>query len=322
MEDFGSPNTTYSFTGIGGGTVTEVATTGTRAETVIYTAESSNAALYQLTSVSFGTHSQTVTPTSSSPTFAFQTNTATQTTTVSETVTHSGSTETLTYSSGANGNANSYWLSTDTVTITNPSTTLPNGATVSFSFGSSGSVTETETWGSHTFTHTDQAIPTATFTGLNTNTVTESTIAGNGVTTITYTGSASAGYAVQQVSTTFVPTNGATTVLSVNPCDRANFDFTTGTVTWIGPSGTAGTAKSLTANSHVTFTDLGAATGLSGDFVQETVTLGSHSSYEIFYSSTGTKGEYMEVAHGSATVDLTGLATQITALNQLHTLIT
>lgn len=321
MDDFGSPNTTYSFTGIGGSSITEVATTGSRAETVVYTAEASNASLYQITSVTFGSHSQTVTPTSSSPTFAFQSNAATQTTTVSETVTHTNSTETLTYSSGANGNASSYWLSTDTVTITNPSTTLPGGATVSFSFGSSGSVTETETRGGHTFTNTEAAVPTASFTGLNTGTVTESTISGNGVTTITYTGSASAGYAVQQISTTFVPTNGATTVLSVNPCDRANFDFTAGTVAWVGPGGTAGTARSLTANSHVTFTDLGAATGLTGDFVQETATFGTHSSYEIFYSSTGTKGEYMEVAHGSATVDLTGLTTQIIALNQLHTLV-
>jgi hypothetical protein len=64
---------------------------------------------------------------------------------------------------------------------------------------------------------------------------------------------------------------------------------------------------------------------LSGDFVGETVTFGSRSSFDIFYSSTGTGGEYMEIAHGSgaaSAVNLTGLAAQLTALDQLHPLVT
>jgi hypothetical protein len=96
-------------------------------------------------------------------------------------------------------------------------------------------------------------------------------------------------------------------------------------VTWISPNGTAGSAQSVTANSHVTFTELGAVTGLSGDFIGETTVFGAHTSFEIFYSATGTSGEYMEIAHGTgaaSSVSLVGLAAQLTALDQLHSLVT
>lgn len=335
MDDFGSANTTYSFTGIPGSgttstagtnTITETATSGSHSETVVFTAETGNAGLYQITSVTHGTASFSPPVTATSPTFAFQYNAATLTTTVSETITGSYSSESKTFTSGAGGNANSYWLSADTITITNPSTTLPNGTTDSYSFGTAGSITETVTWGMRSFSHTETAIPTATFTGVGSATVSESYISGHGVTTVTFTGSSTAGYAVQQVSTIFVPQNSAATALDVNPCDRANFDLTAGTVSWIRPNGTAATAQSLTANSHVSFADLGKGGLASGDFIGETVTFGSHASFEVFYSSTGSNGsEYMEVAHGSgqaSAVDVIGLASQLTALNQLHSLIT
>ena len=334
MDDFGGAGMTYSFTGITGsgttsgagvGTVTETATRGTQTETIVYTAESANPALYQVTSVTHGTHTNTPTQSATSPTFAFQYNAASQATTVVETINRTAATETLTYTSGAGGSDTAFALSSDLVVITNPSTTQANGNTLSYSFGSAGSVTETVTRGTHTYSHSETANPTASFSGLNTATVSETTIAGNAVTTVTFTGSVDAGYAVQQVSTVFVPPGGNTTPLNVNPFDRAKFDFTANTVTWISPGGTAGTARAMGANSHVSFAELGAAPGLAGDFVGETVTYGSRTGYELFYSSTGTGGEYMEVAHGSGAataVSLVGVASQLTALNQIHALVT
>lgn len=330
--DFGGPfgfaDSAYSFAGITGSgatssagvnTVTETITSGNHTTTVVFTAESSNTSLYQVTSVTEGSHSQTITPSSASPTYAFQYNAATQSTTVTETITGANSTETETYTSGANGSS-IFALTNDTITYTTPSTSH-----LSYSFGTSGSITETATFGSHSFSNTQPLGPTASLSGVGTGTVTETTISGDSVTAVTFTGSSSAGYAIQQTSTSFVPQGSATTALDVTPYDRADFNLSAGTVTWISPNGTAGTAQSTTANSHVTFTELGSATGGSGDFVGETVTFSSHSSFEIFYSSTGTSGEYMEVAHGSgaaSSVNLVGLATQLAALNQLHTLVT
>ena len=325
---FASPGATYGFAGIAGSgttssagtnTVTETITSGSHTSTVVFTAKSANASLYQVTSVTAGTHTQTITPSSSSPTYGFQYNAATQTTMVTETITGANSTETQTYTSGALGSS-SYALTNDTITYTCPSTSH-----VSYSFGTSGSITETVTWGSHSFNNTEPLGPTASLSGVGTATVTETSISGNSVTTVTFTGSSSAGYAIGQTSTSFVPQGSATTALNVNPHDRADFNLTANTVTWISPNGAAGTPQSITANSHVTFTELGPATGVSGDFVGETVTFGSHSSFEIFYSSTGTSGEYMDVAHGSgsaSSVGLVGIASQLAALNQLHTLVT
>jgi hypothetical protein len=315
---FASPGATYNFSGINGsGTVTETITDGSETSTVTFTAESGNSSLYQITSVAEGTHSQAITPSSASPTFGFEYDTATQTTTVIETITHATSTETQTYTSGSTG---SFTLSDDTVTIDTPSTSQ-----VSYSFGTSGSITTTQSWGSHSFSNTQPLGPTTSLSGVGTSTVTETSIAGDSVTTVTFTGSSSAGYAISQTSTSFIPQGSATTALDVVPYDRAEFNFSANTVTWISANGTAGSAQSTTANSHVVFTELGAATGISGDFVGETTTFGTHSSFEIYYSSSGTGGQYMEVAHGSgaaSAVSLVGLATQLAALGQLQTLVT
>lgn len=336
--DFGLSDATFNFTGIpgsgttsaaGADTVTETIGLGNYAASIVYTAESGNPDLYQVTSVSEGGHTKTVTPTSSSPTFAFDYSAASQTTTVVETITNANSVETLTYTSGTDG----YALTQDTLTIDTPSTTLPNGGTLKYSFSSTGEVTETVGQGAHTHSFTEPLNPTATFTGLSTNTgstpntVTETYIFGDAVTTTTYDGSASGGYAVAATSTTYIPSDGATPALDVNPFDRADFDFMNDTVTSISPSGAAGTPNSMSANNHISYSDLGSGGLSSGDFVAETFTFGSHSSYDLFFSSTGAgaSNEYMEVAHGwgaASSLSLTGIAAQLTSLNAVHQLVT
>jgi len=311
----------------GANTVTETFPLGRQDASIVYTAESSDPSLYQITSVGEGQHTRAVTPTSSSPTFAFQYDTASQTTTVIETINKNSSTETLTYAQETDG----YALTQDTVAITNPSTALPGGGTLEYSFSSTGVVTKTVGWGSHTHSLNQPVNPTSTFTGLSTNTgsnpntITETSISGDAVTTVTYVGSASAGYAVSQTSTTYIPADGAVPPLDVNPLKRAEFDFADDTVTWVGLIHGPGTPQSMTANSHVSYADLGSGGLASGDFVGETITQGSHSVYDLFYSSTGAGGEYMEVGHGpgaASAINLSGIAGQLTALNAVHTLVT
>jgi hypothetical protein len=80
----------------------------------------------------------------------------------------------------------------------------------------------------------------------------------------------------------------------------------------------------MTANSDVTYTDLGSG-GLGGDFVGETITHGSHSFFDLLYSSSGVGGEYMQVAQASgaaSSISLTGIAGQLTALNSAHAFVT
>jgi hypothetical protein len=323
---FDSVGKTYTFSGINGSgttssaganTITETISQGTRSSSIIFTSMSSAPSSYQVTSITDGSHTHTVTPTSNSPTFNFQYNASTQVTTVNETINNVAGTETLTYTSGINGNSTSYYLSSDTVVVTNPSTSKS-----SYSFTASGTITETDTFNSHTYTHTSTLPPSADLSGVGTGTVTETIVSGNSVTVETFVGNTSAGYALKQISTTYVPQGTSTTPLSINPYDRAKFDFTAQTVTWINNSGVAGTPQSTTANSKLSFADLGPASGLTGNFVGETITLGSHTSFEIYYSSTGTKGEYMEVAHGTgaaSSVNLVGIASQISAVNAVHT---
>lgn len=334
--DFGIHGATYEFAGVpGSGTtssagadaVTETIAEGKHTTTIVYTEEPSDASLYQITSVDDGWGTVSITPTASSPTFAFQYDAGTQTTTVAETFEKSGSTETDTYTSEANG----YALTNETVTIDNPSTSLPHGGTLAYFFSSTGAITETETFGSHSFSHTELMNPTATFTGLSTNTgstanaITESYISDDAVTTITFDGDATSGYAVAKASTTFVPSDNATPALDVDPFARADFDFSDDTVTWISSKGVAGTPHSLTANSHITYTDLGKGGTSAGDFVGETLSGRFHSAYELFYSSTGVGGQYMEVAQGigsASSLNLAGISTQLASLNAIQTFTT
>ena len=325
--DFNSTNTQYNFLGISGSgttsssgnnTITETITQGSHLSSVVYTASTTNPSSYQITSVTQGSHTHSVTPSASSPTFSFQYNSNNGSTTVSETVTKSNYSETLSYNSSSSGGSSTYSLSSDVLVFTNPSASKE-----SYSFPSSNSITETYKFGSNSVNHTHTLLPTESLSGVGTSTVTETIISGNSIKVDTFTGSASSGYVLQKVSTTFVPQGSSAAALDIVPNDRAQFDFAAQTVTWIKQNGVSGTPQNLSTNKNISFSDLGSVSGLSGSFVGETITHGSHVSYEIYYSSTGAKGEYMEISHGSGTaasVNLVGLANQITALNSIHIL--
>ncbi len=329
----GGANATYAFSGVpgssdaSGDTVTETVTNGDRTETITYTAETSNPGLYQITSVTEGGHTRTITPDASSPTFAFNYDSGTGATTVTETSSHSTGSRTLTYSSQGSVLA----LTESDFTASNPSTTLPDGGSRAYFFGANGAITVDTTWNGQSNSYAEPLNPTATFTGLTSNTgstpntITETFDTANAVTTLTFVGDATDGYALSNSATTYIPATGAGPALDLNPFDRVDFDFTNSTVTYINSQGSAGTPVSMTADSDKTYVDLGSAGGLSGDFVAETITHGSNVFYELFYASGGVGTEYMEVARGSgsaSSLSLTGLANQIAALNAIHPLTT
>lgn len=326
---FGRKSATYTFSGVpgsgttstaGSNSVTEVITQGSRSSTIVFTALPSDASLYQVSSITNGSHTITVTPKSPSPTFAFHYEAQVKTTTVTETISNAIGSEAITYISGTNGVGASYALSNDTFTFAKPSTSH-----TSYSFGTAGSITETDTRGAHTFSHTDPLGPTTSLTGVGTATVTETVISGNSVIATTFVGSEIAGYAISQISTTYVPQGSSSIALDIDPYDRAKFDFAAHTVTHINNAGSAGSPQSMTANSKISFADLGSVANLAGTFVGETITNGGHTSFEIYFSSTGAKGEYMEVAHGTGAanvVNLVGIASQIATLDGMHLLTT
>lgn len=331
-----SSQATVTFTGIpgqiqflattsGGETVTETIADGSGTETLVYTAESSDSSLYQLTSISHGSHTHAITPDSNSPTFAFSYTTLTGGQGVIESITRDGTVETRTYAPVTGG----YVLSTDTEQVSDPSTTTASGSTRSYAFAADGQITVSEANFGESYSYTLPLDPTAAFTGLTTNTgstantITETYVSGDAVITKTFVGSQTAGYALSQTTSTYIPASGSSVLLDVEEFRRADFNLSTDTVTWVGRDGTT-FSQSTTANANRAFVDLGNL-GATGDFIGETITHGSHTSFEIFYSSTGVGGEYMEVAHGSGTAasqTLSGLVTQIAALNAIHTLAT
>lgn len=234
---------------------------------------------------------------------------------VTETLTGTTASETIRYTTDPT-NASLYHISQETETITNPATTNSYGRTDGYSFtiSSSNQVTamqEVSGYSTYTNTHTIQLSPTATFAVSGTGTgatVTETALQGNTVETTQFTQTNSGLYAVASESTTFVQPGTATTLLSVNPFDRANFTIdASGNVTQVQSVSPNGTATTITPNSSVTFHQIAAG------FVQETLTYGTYSSYEVFYQ--GGSAPYTEVAHGSGTaVDLVGLQHQLATL--------
>lgn len=242
----------------------------------------------------------------SNATFAVGTNT------VTETITGTSATEVIQYTAES-GNSSLYQVSEDTVTFTNPSTTSSNGHTLGYSFTvSNGTVTaEQETVGisTHTFSF-NVPIPPAAIFSVGSGTVTETLVQGNAVETIQFVQpSGSSLYAVASESTAFVQPGTATTLLSVNPYDRAEFTISNGAVTQVQSVSPSGAVTTIVPNSHTTFTQL------APGFVEETTTFRSHSSYEVFYAGSGSNGIYTEVAHGSGTaVDLVGLQAQLAQL--------
>jgi hypothetical protein len=289
------------------GTVTETVSGFNSSTTLDFTAEAGNPSVYQLSSVSHG--SFTFSP-ESDLTYGFTFGSGA----ASETITSATATLSLQFTAEA-GSSTLYQISSETLAITNPSASLPNGGSLSYSFSeSNGTVTamsETVTAGSYSHSFNLLLIPGSVF-GLASGSVTESFVSGNQVETIDFVSSGS-GYVVAKITAAFIAEGSATTALDVNPFDRAQFTIVTslntgGTVTSVESVSPTGTLTPITPGSHVSFI------ALAGGFVEETVTFGSHSNYAVFYEAGGAS-TYMEVAHGSGTtVDLVGLKAQLAEL--------
>lgn len=206
-----------------------------------------------------------------------------------------------------------YHVGSETVTVTTPTTTYGNGYTFGYGFTVvNGKVTaEQVTTGvsGHTHSHHVAIAPTANFV-VNGTQITETLVVGNVIETIKFVQTGTAGlYAVASDSKTFVQAGNATTLLSVEPFERAKFTLDASNhitqVQSVHPDGSVSTVK---AHTGTTFTQLAAG------YVVETITHGNHSSYEVFHDGNG-DGIYTSVAHGAGvTVDLVGLKAQIPAL--------
>jgi hypothetical protein len=236
--------------------------------------------------------------------------------TVSESLTFQNSSETINFTQ-SQSDPTLYNIASETLTITNPTTTSWHGSSFGYAFTVTGdAVTGMQAvWshGEHGHSHTQNLMlsPGSSF-AINGGAITETLVHGVEVDTITFvqpTGSTL--YAVSSETSTFIDPGTATTQLSVNPFDRDAFAITAGVVTGVQKVALDGTLTTVTPHDGVSFSVLG--TGL----VEESITHGSHAMYEVFYDPTG-GGVYTEVAHGmGATVDLAGLQAQ---LSQLQTL--
>ncbi|HIJ61173.1 MAG TPA: hypothetical protein HPQ04_00630 [Rhodospirillaceae bacterium] len=317
----GGSNATYSFgtpTGTAvGSTLTETITSGTRTTTIVYTetqaATATTPALFQITAPTLPTHDGTSSSTSiTPPTYSFVTGSSGVV--VTENITTASATETLTYAGGTQ-------LTETLVTITSPSATTANGGTHTYSFttGTSGTtVTENDSYGSVSSSHTEPVNPTAVFAATTIGTTaaeTQTSVSGNAIQKITYINTSGSNYVVSSTDTVYIPQGSATTALNINPNDRAEFSITSSgtTITPVNASGT--TLTSFTASSSNTFavvtpTSVPAGLPAAGSFVEETITNGTHTNSVLFYSATGSSGIYTEVAHGT-TIDVTGVANQL-----------
>ncbi len=228
---------------------------------------------------------------------------------ITETITGTTATESLKYTQDPLS-ANLYHLASESETITNPSTTNAKGQTDAYSFTiTNGAVSAMqEVWGDSSKTHTHNLLlpPTASFS-VNGNTVTETLVEGNSIETLQFVASGSGGlYAFAGETTSFVQVGAAATPLSVNPFDRAEFSLdSSGKVTQVQQVRPDGTVATVTPSSHISFSQL--ATG----YVLETITIGAHSSFELYHDGNG-DGIYTAIAHGAGTsVDLVGLQAQL-----------
>jgi hypothetical protein len=229
--------------------------------------------------------------------------------TITETLAGAHATETILYSAEPT-NTSLYQISQESSTITNPSTTTVSGFTKGYAFTiANGQVTAMQEVFSNPFfsdTENQQISPTTLFS-VNGATVTEASIHGDTIETTNFTQPAgSTLYAIASESSTIVLPGTATTLLSVNPNDRADFTIgTSGNVTQVQAVSTNGVITTITPGSNVAFSQI------SPGFVQETITVGTNSYYSLFYQGSSSV-PYTEIAHGvGATVDLVGIKAQL-----------
>lgn len=209
--------------------------------------------------------------------------------------------------------ASLYHVGSESITILNPTTTYSNGYTFGFGFTiANGSVTAeqiTRGGSGHTHTQTVHIPPTASFSVSGTQ-VTETFVHDNVIEQLKYTPSGTGGlYAVASDTQTFIQSGNAATQLSVDPFERAKFTLDASNhVTQIQSVHVDGSLSTITPHTGTTFSQL------APGYMVETVTHGSHSSYEVFHDGNG-DGIYTAVAHGSGTtVDLVGLKAQISTV--------
>lgn len=233
---------------------------------------------------------------------------------VTETIAGGHATDTIQFTAEA-ANPNLYQVTAETQTVLAPATTDAAGHVFGFSFTeTNGAVTaEQEVFGSSTtdeHSRTLHAPPDATFTASGA-TVTETTVEGHEVDTTTFAQAGGSGlFAIASRTETVIPQGAATTALSVEPFERAEFTFgASGAVATIMAVHADGTTSAFTPSSTEAFSQL--APGI----VEETITHGSHSHFEVFADGNG-DGIYTAVAHGEGTtVDLPGLQAQLTAID-------
>ncbi|HLZ76981.1 hypothetical protein [Phenylobacterium sp.] len=234
--------------------------------------------------------------------------------TVTETLAGAHATDTIQFTAEA-GNASLYQITSETQTVLTPTTTDAAGHVFGFSFTvSNGTVTAEQvvsgSSAANEHTHALHAPPDATFTASGA-TVTETAVEGHEVDTTTYVQTGASGlFAVASRTETVIPEGSATTALSVEPFERAEFTFGAGgAVASISTVHADGTVTAFTPHSGEAFTQL--APGI----VEETFTHGSHTSFEVFADGNG-DGIYTAVAHGEGTtVDLTGLQAQLAKID-------
>ncbi|MCX7178669.1 MAG: hypothetical protein NTX56_07820 [Proteobacteria bacterium] len=237
--------------------------------------------------------------------------------TIAETVLGTRATELIQFTQDP-ANASLYHLSSDTVTVSNPTTINANGSTNGYAFVVTGStvVGMQSVWGNASQTHTQNMhlIPTSSF-AMNGNTITETLVQGNSVEVLQFIQSGSAGlYAVASDSVRFIPQGVSTTPLSVNPFDQAKFTFdAVGAITQAQHLRPDGSLATIVQSAQVSFSKL------ADGYVIETVTNGKHSSFDLYHDGNG-DGVYTAIAHGSGTsVDLVGVQSQVSPIIDSHT---
>jgi hypothetical protein len=203
-----------------------------------------------------------------------------------------------------------YEITAVTTTITTPSTTNAHGVADGYDFTITGGVVTAEQHTHGSASHDLHAPAGAVFTATGTG-VTETFVFGDNIQTVEYVQPTAGGlYAVASMSSTEIDAGGSTTELFVNYNDRKAFTIDGGgAVTAVSRVNHDGTETALTIGSHTTYAQL------APGYVQETVTYGSHTAFEVYYSGPSANGVYTEIAHGAgSSVDLTGLESQVAQL--------
>ncbi|MFA9219432.1 MAG: hypothetical protein ACEQSK_20325, partial [Sphingomonadaceae bacterium] len=202
-----------------------------------------------------GSHTVTVTiPTTASFTVG--------TGTITETITTTKGTETLQFAVDAT-DATLYHLIAEKTVITNP-TTVNGSNTFGYAFtvanGAVTAVSVTDTHGSKTSSHALTIGATTSYSVATDGTITETTIAGHAIETTTYAKSGTAGlYAITSEAHSFIQSGSATTLLDVEPRDRAKFSIdSSGAVTAISKVLSDGSTAVITPGSGTTYSQLAA----------------------------------------------------------------